>query len=121
MSAAGPMPVPARPTGPTDAAPAAHGHGGPGDWPGPLADRDNRNLCSALTGRPVAEPERPRARVFQSSDSSLTSLQVSLPRPPGPRAGPGPGHFEAHHDVKSFKLNLKSVPQDQLAAAKPLS
>ena len=87
MSAAGPMPVPARPTGPTDAAPAAHGHGGPGDWPGPLADRDNRNLCSALTGRLVAEPERPRARVFQSSDSSLTSLQVSLPRPPGP--GPG--------------------------------
>ena len=77
-----------------------------------------RQLGSTL--RLVAEPERPRARVFQSSDSSLTSLQVSLPRPPGP-ADPGPGHFEAHHDVKRFKLNLKSVPQDQLAAAKPLS
>ena len=49
MSAAGPMPLPARPTGPTDAAPAAHSHGGPGDrdWPGPLADRDSTIETSA--------------------------------------------------------------------------
>jgi len=107
VSAAGPMPVPARPTGPTDAAPAAHGHGGPGDrdWPGPLADRDNRNLCSALTGRPVAEPERRRARVFQSSDSSLT-LQVSLPRHP---PGPGPIWIVAKCDIACDKKDIASL------------
>ena len=103
MSAAGPMPVRARPTGPTDAAPAAraHGHGGPGDWPGPLADRDNRHGEMARPG----PGRRPALVARRRRSESQWSLGLALPsvardsrvtgRLPGRDDRPSPQYHDA--------------------------